>query len=244
MGILTAIHGQIGSGKDTVALMSVLLHYHIVDIGNFPDIDDFKRAEKTQYRSTRYGVEIKKFATSLRKVAEILTGIDHWRFEDRDFKENFYRNNLTGEIRQRNELPNGAIAVENWQKEGYEENSWIKIRVYLQDLGTDAIRRRDEHAWVNALFSKYNPKKDIWAISDMRFPNEFDRVKKENGYTIKVVRPETDRTDYENMHPSETALLNRDFDITIINDGSLEDLLKKVHIELTKINFYDDKGKY
>jgi hypothetical protein len=75
-----------------------------------------------------------------------------------------------------------------------------------------------------------------WIITDMRFPNELEAVVKRNGITIRVVRPHgyTDPNTgvYKEMplsyHLSETSLDDAEFDYTILNDGSLEDLVKKV----------------
>lgn len=240
---LIGVNGMVGAGKDTVALASIWLYNARIEFDKFdyPTLEEFKKFEqKFNNHSHAYNVEIKKFATALRKVAEILTGVDHWRFEDRDFKENYFRNNLTGEILHRNALPKNATIVEDYQSAGYELNSWIRIRVYLQDLGTDAIRSRDQEAWVNALFAKFNPDKDIWAISDMRFPNEYNKVKSKKGYTIRTVRPKTDRTDYENLHPSETALINYKFDCNIINDGPIEYLFEQLDSFLKTTDFYGD----
>ena len=58
----------------------------------------------------------------------------------------------------------------------------------------------------------------------MRFPNEMEAVKERDGITIKVVRPGT----ATGNHPSETALDNAKFDYEIINDGTIEELVKKV----------------
>jgi hypothetical protein len=42
--------------------------------------------------------------------------------------------------------------------------------------------------------------------------------------------------DPKNIHPSETALDNAEFDYEIINDGSIEDLIEKVEMILIKEN--------
>jgi len=93
-----------------------------------------------------------------------------------------------------------------------------------------------------------------WIITDMRFPNEMEAVVKKGGITIRVVRyPKTvevsrslqdietipfDPTNHKHMslwkgdisrlHASETALDDADFDYEIINDGTMEELVKKV----------------
>jgi len=77
-----------------------------------------------------------------------------------------------------------------------------------------------------------------WLISDMRFPNELEGVKARGGFTVRVNRPKEREMFLMNAHitidtrkvehESETALDNANFDYTIENNGTLDDLLVKV----------------
>lgn len=81
-----------------------------------------------------------------------------------------------------------------------------------------------------------------WIITDCRFPNELEAVKKRNGITIRVNRKnintvspigtpiEVDRaiSSLPSTHPSETALDNATFDYVIDNNGTIEELIEKV----------------
>ena len=90
-----------------------------------------------------------------------------------------------------------------------------------------------------------------WIITDLRFPNELQAVKKKGGIIIRVNRTYSkipinipgeecngaSRQDFENarpLHPSETALDNAEFDYTIENDSSIEDLIHTVKLILQK----------
>jgi len=116
-------------------------------------------------------------------------------------------------------------------------NVMMSVREFLQRLGTEAMRDGlHTNVWCNALFADYNPgytispldvdnqAPDNWIITDMRFPNEMEAVVKKGGITIRVVRPGT----VVGEHPSETALDKTTFDYEIINDGTMEELVKKV----------------
>ena len=95
----------------------------------------------------------------------------------------------------------------------------MTVRELLQKLGTEAIRNNlHENAWVNALMVDYRTT-DNWIITDCRFPNEYEYVKKYGGKVIRINRPDVSAV---NAHPSETAIDNYDFDGYILNDGSLE----------------------
>lgn len=134
----------------------------------------------------------------------------------------------------------------------------MTYREFLQKLGTEGMRDGlHTNVWINALFADYkrklelvksdSPKYDLkveesgeypnWIITDMRFPNEMESVKDKGGITIRVIRPVHALSQENNatqLHPSETALDNAEFDYVIENDGSFDDLILKVENILKK----------
>jgi hypothetical protein len=89
-----------------------------------------------------------------------------------------------------------------------------------------------------------------WLITDMRFPNELAAIKERGGITIRINRKwvsfETsfgEITEIRHIpgfdapeHPSETALDSAEFDYVIDNNGSINDLIKKVETILKQEN--------
>ena len=78
-----------------------------------------------------------------------------------------------------------------------------------------------------------------WIITDMRFPNELEAVKKKGGITIRVNRPceICGGSGYHKMscpvsksgeHYSEIALDSAEFDYIVDNDSDIESLIEKV----------------
>lgn len=66
---------------------------------------------------------------------------------------------------------------------------------------------------------------DFLVIKDMRFPKELRQIQELGGHCIKVERPSVIRTGDE----ADDALLGyKGWDATIVNDGSLQDLNRKV----------------
>lgn len=63
--------------------------------------------------------------------------------------------------------------------------------------------------WVNTLFWNFDPSRDNWVITDLRFPEEVDVILKNGGFLIRMegdpkgVRARSTR---DPNHPSETAL--------------------------------------
>ena len=122
-------------------------------------------------------------------------------------------------------------------------NAWVnalfadyKYEIHRSEVPTRAAGFIDQHVYPN------------WIITDMRFPNELEAVKSRGGITIRVnrnfhmdlpngIHVETIRkgslTEIEE-HPSETALDNAEFDYTIENNSSIEDLIHIVSLILKK----------
>lgn len=214
--MIIGISGRIGSGKDTVGTI----------------IQGLLLTNKNQ------SSEIKKFAGKLKQIASILTGISVEKFEDQEFKKNY----LDTEWGTVQDIPLNSIPP----FADMQFNVMMTVREFLQKLGTEAMREGlHTNVWVNALFADYKAKwvptgdtieedevsleKEYpnWIITDMRFPNEMEAVEKRHGITIRVTRP--DFLSFDAMlHPSETALDDAKFDYEIINNGTMEELVKKV----------------
>ena len=94
-------------------------------------------------------------------------------------------------------------------------------RQLLQWWGTDVVRKKNENFWVNTvmrLAAVLDGEIDYLIIDDCRFPNEIDLWKDEYGYlTLRIERPgyENALNDNQRKHPSETALDDYEFDVTI-----------------------------
>ena len=219
--MIIAINGKIGAGKDTVGTIIQGLLYTNKDQSS----------------------EIKKFAGKMKQIASILTGISVEKFEDQEFKESF----LDVEWGTVQDIPLNSIPP----FADMQFNVMMRVRDFLQKLGTEAMRDGlHANVWVNALFADYkkdwgiesnlphseflNLKYPNWIITDMRFPNEMNAVVKRHGITIRVTRPVKKSKNTPKLHSSETALDKAKFDYEIINDGSMEKLVKKVKKILIK----------
>ena len=71
----------------------------------------------------------------------------------------------------------------------------------------------------------YQAKKDNWIVTDVRYQNEADHIKNKGGILIRVNR----NTHNNDNHKSEIDLDDYNkFDFIIDNNGSVEELIKKV----------------
>jgi hypothetical protein len=168
---------------------------------------------------------IKKWAGKLKTIASILTGIPVENFEDQEFKKTL----LGPEWGTVKDIPlNGVPVFADMQF-----NSLMTVRDFLQKLGTDAIRDSlHENTWVNATMIDYTTEAN-WIITDTRFPNEAEAIKKAGGIVVRINRPGVQPI---NPHPSETSLDDWNFDAVINNDGDVSDIVHKVGLLLYRHN--------
>jgi hypothetical protein len=118
----------------------------------------------------------------------------------------------------------------------------MPVRQALQFIG-DGFRKIKNDIWVDLIF-RYNPSELV--VSDVRYINELNKIKENKGVNILVHRP-----GFLNFDPNESEAQIRPFveyylskniegrvydsddrfkliDYFIINDGTLEDLYKKI----------------
>lgn len=111
-----------------------------------------------------------------------------------------------------------------------------KGRQILQYVGTDIVRKERPNYWVEFVIDMIDLFGENWdyvIIPDTRFPNEIDMLKEKYDKVehIRVVRPNftSTLTEEQLKHPSEIALDNVIPDITIFNQGTMEELKELVN---------------
>jgi hypothetical protein len=200
--MIIGICGFIGSGKDTVA--DYLVNFH-----------EFRR---------------ESFANTLKDAVSSVFGWDRTMLEGR-----------TKEAREWREQ------VDPWWAERLAMPT-LTPRWILQYWGTEVCRRGfHDDIWIASLENKLRTSKDSVVISDCRFPNEIASIKNTGGKIIWVQRGELpdwyDLALAENLknseaakfeltkrkvHASETAWVGTDFDHVIENNGTIDELYKKI----------------
>jgi hypothetical protein len=192
-----------------------------------------EQLEDHEFKDTELGEEWIQYAYA-----------DGFDFQYRNGEENRVMNSVLCD-KEQYEYERGI----NWQT-AYKTK--LTPRILLQVIGTNLFRDKLlPNIWVNALFSKYRPDgyelgnnkhiadvlEDIhhntlnypnWCITDMRFPNELEAIKKRGGISIRVNRDNGTRAIDTSPHASETALDNAEFDYIVDNNGSIEELIDKV----------------
>ena len=126
-------------------------------------------------------------------------------------------------------------------KEDIDSRWGVSPRTVYQYIGTEIFRNNIQNImpdiknnfWVKLTIDNYNKNKNKnTIISDVRFKNEIDAIRGEGGIIIKIIRPENTNKD---EHESEKNIMNLKGNYEIINDGTLEDLYRKIDIVLQNI---------
>lgn len=127
--------------------------------------------------------------------------------------------------------------VEGDLKEVVDGRWGITPRQAMQFIGTEMVQYKMQELlpdigrnfWMKQLCSTLQSNlTTCYAISDVRFVHEVEALRREFGhdlFVLKVVRSGLDSTD---THPSEKEWILIPHNAIITNDGTLEDLTKKV----------------
>jgi hypothetical protein len=103
-----------------------------------------------------------------------------------------------------------------------------EVRRLLQDLGLGVRNFFGENCWVDRAMIGVNPGDKI-VFTDVRFPNEAEKIKSLGGEIWRIQRPGIAPI---NSHPSESAMDNWQFDKTILNSSGMEGLKQQIAANL------------
>jgi hypothetical protein len=112
-------------------------------------------------------------------------------------------------------------------KEDIDQYWGITPRAALQRVGTDLLRNQfREDIWVKSVERYIKTNKAMnWVITDVRFPNEADAIKRWGGYVYRIDRPGAG----VGAHESETAMADYPrWDGVIVNDSTLPEFYRRV----------------
>jgi len=112
---------------------------------------------------------------------------------------------------------------EFWTKKFGKE---VTPRWVLQHFGTEVMRQNMHDAiWIDSVIARY--KGDNTVISDTRFMNEIKTIRENKGIIILVKRGELPTQEWmsaNGRHKSEWDWMSAEFDYTINNNGTLDEL--------------------
>ena len=186
----------------------------------------------SNYLETNYNYKKESFAASLKDVLTAIFGWDREMLEGSTIESRAWRNE-----------------VDTWwaTKLGIPG---LTPRMMMQNIGTDILRKHfSDNIWIASLERKLLASDRNIVISDCRFPNEIDSVKKHGGEIIWVQRgnlpywytdakedlqnnPGIMAAKHSNIHISEWAWVGAEVDSIIHNDSTLATLYDTIATHL------------
>jgi hypothetical protein len=206
MSKIISISGFIASGKDTVA----------------------------DYLVTNYGFKRLSFASSLKDSVATIFGWDREMIDGTTKESRVWREQVDQWWSNRLNIPN------------------LTPRYILQHWGTDLCRNHfHDEIWIASVENKIRNTKNDIVITDARFSNEVTSIKHAGGTTIRISRgtdpswyhdaviyntftyegdrsKAKERLEEANIHASEYSSVGLAYDHYIKNDGTVDELHKKV----------------
>lgn len=103
----------------------------------------------------------------------------------------------------------------------------VSSRTFLQKVGTELFREQlplilpemklENSIWIELFKMKFRKEPKSYVISDVRFKNEAEAIRKLGGIIIKTVRNEK-REDAHNLHKSEKEIDEIEYNLLVDND--------------------------
>lgn len=117
------------------------------------------------------------------------------------------------------------------RRQGWEraKDNFPEVRRILQELGA-SVRAIDPEVWLRTALKKVTAANEAGSpavVTDVRYPNEAESLKRAGFHLIQITRPGIAHLDHE----SEGALGPEDADYQLVNCGSISGL----HVELDAI---------
>lgn len=187
------------------------------------------------YLTNYHGFRRESFANTLKDAVAQVFGWDRTMLEGRTKQAREWREQIDPWWAERLNMPN------------------LTPRWVLQYWGTEVCRKGfHDDIWIASLENKLRNSKDDIVISDCRFPNEIESIRKAGGIIVWVHRGELPEwyedainvnkgpngntrwalskssLDKFKIHASETAWVGTKFDHVFDNNGSIDDLFNKV----------------
>jgi hypothetical protein len=237
--LIIGISGLCGSGKDTVKCM-IELYYNYKPKTFDEFINLYNKFSENKLNKNYDVTAAVAFADKLKEICSVMYGIDLNIFYDREVKNNMYINIKTHAlINYSPEIAKSIISADYYYNNidtlySDDKDYHISIRELMVYVGTYLVRFNvgDEFfiRVVNNFINK-NYDKDAIIVSDVRFDNEFDFIKRKHGVTILVKNNRVSKL--QNIAENLTDDQSLDFDYEISNNGSIYDLLSAVYNLLT-----------
>lgn len=132
-----------------------------------------------------------------------------------------------------------VIELEGWER---AKDIYPEVRRTLQRIG-QGIRAIDSDFWLRTALDKVTAANESGVpvvITDVRYPNEADSLRRAGFHLVYIERPDVPQLDHE----SEKALTADDAGYTIRNDGDLYNLLAMVELFALRVEQHESRKHF
>jgi hypothetical protein len=107
----------------------------------------------------------------------------------------------------------------------FKEGAPLTVRQLLCDLGNDYGRRYQPDRWIRVFDHRVKKLKnvDVLVVTDVRFRNEFDHLKKQGFYQVRLLRNSHLKIN-DISETSQDGINDSEFDYVLHNNGTLKEL--------------------
>lgn len=143
----------------------------------------------------------------------------------RGFTEATFASELKATARRLYGLSHEQVNGTQEEKEAIDPRWGLSARQILQRLGTNVGREVHPLTWIRALERVIDAEPHYpWVVPDARFQNEVESLRSRGATIIGIVRPGLQSSDDHESESGDGIVP----DVLVINDGTLEDLERKV----------------
>ncbi|MFJ9213008.1 hypothetical protein [Streptomyces sp. NPDC102264] len=181
------------------------------------------------YRRIGFADPLKEAALKLDPIVGTRT-VDSWDIVYGEWEDHSY----TEDVRL------SALVTEmGWER---AKDEFPEVRRILQELGA-AIRAIDPEFWIRAVLTMVTAANEHGVpavVTDVRYPNEAESLKRAGFHLVYIDRPGVPQLDHE----SEGALTAEDADHIVINNGSIADLRREMWLIADRVERFESRRHY
>lgn len=109
----------------------------------------------------------------------------------------------------------------------------LTYRQVLLDIGTEVGRAYNDKIWLENFDSRYEQlllktKQNLLVVTDVRFRNEFEHLKRKGFFQIRLYRETGMPTINHVSETNQSSILDEEFDYVLYNNKSLDDLREEI----------------
>lgn len=237
--MIIGISGKAGAGKDTVG--KIIQHLTSLQEQDC-SFEEFHRYQSFVEMNAVW--KIKKFATAVKQICSIFTDLSIEDLEDEGVKQRVLGQEWSGMTVREMLQKIGTEAIRNnLHPEAWVNSVMSKYYPDVYDLETNQRIREIGDELEMDTYDYSHPRfieelayaYPSWVITDLRFKNEAEAIKKRKGSLVRVERKGLMTA---SNHISEIELDGYEFDYVIQNDGTIQELIEKVKKMLKTLKLY------